>query len=151
VAQIRYGVIRELEEKLKAASAKLARAQASGSLLKEEVDEDDIAMVVAKWTGIPVARLLEGETEKLLHMEERLKARVVGQDDAIRAVSSWHPQGTLWPFRPAQAYGCIHICRANRRWENGAGKSLAWFLFDNEQALVRIDMSEYMENILSHG
>jgi len=151
VAQIRYGVIRELEEKLKAASAKLARAQASGSLLKEEVDEDDIAMVVAKWTGIPVARLLEGETEKLLHMEERLKARVVGQDDAIRAVSSCIRRARSGLSDPHRPMGVFIFVGPTGVGKTELAKSLAWFLFDNEQALVRIDMSEYMENILSHG
>lgn len=145
VAQIRYGLQRELEEKLKAASAKMAKGQADGSLLKEEVDEDDIATVVAKWTGIPLTRLREGETQKLLQMEERLQARVVGQDTAVKEVAGCIRRarsGLSDPHRPAGVFIFVGPTGVGK---TELAKSLAWFLFDDEQALVRIDMSEYME------
>jgi ATP-dependent Clp protease ATP-binding subunit ClpB len=145
VAQIRYGLSRELEDKLKASSAKMAQAQAKGALLKEEVDEDDIATVVAKWTGIPLTRLLEGETQKLLHMEERLKARVVGQDDAVTEVSGCIRRarsGLSDPHRPAGVFIFVGPTGVGK---TELAKSLAWFLFDDEQSMIRIDMSEYME------
>ncbi|HQO38610.1 MAG TPA: ATP-dependent chaperone ClpB [Candidatus Omnitrophota bacterium] len=145
VAQIRYGLQRELEEKLKAASAKMAKGQEDGSLLKEEVDEDDIATVVAKWTGIPLTRLREGETQKLLQMEERLQARVVGQDTAVKEVAGCIRRarsGLSDPHRPAGVFIFVGPTGVGK---TELAKSLAWFLFDDEQALVRIDMSEYME------
>jgi len=145
VAQIRYGLVRELEEKLKSASAKMAKAQTEGSLLKEEVDEDDIATVVAKWTGIPLTKLLEGEAEKLLHMEDRLRDRVVGQDAAVAEVASCIRRarsGLSDPHRPAGVFIFVGPTGVGK---TELAKSLAWFLFDDEQALVRIDMSEYME------
>ena len=107
VAEIRYGLLRELEDKLKASSEKLSQLQRKGSLLKEEVDEDDIAVVVSKWTGIPLTRLMEGETEKLLKMEDRLKARVVGQDTAVELVSACIRRarsGMADPNRPAGVF-----------------------------------------------
>ncbi|MFA5100725.1 MAG: ATP-dependent chaperone ClpB [Candidatus Omnitrophota bacterium] len=145
VAQIRYGLSRELEDKLKASSEKMARAQSKGALLKEEVDEDDIATVVAKWTGIPLTRLLEGETQKLLHMEERLMTRVVGQDMAVSEVSGCIRRarsGLSDPHRPAGVFIFVGPTGVGK---TELAKSLAWFLFDDEQSLIRIDMSEYME------
>lgn len=145
VAQIRYGLQRELEEKLKESGAKLAQMQRDGSLLKEEVDEDDIASVVAKWTGIPLTKLLEGETEKLLKMEERLKSRVIGQDAAVETVSACirrSRSGMADPNRPAGVFIFVGPTGVGK---TELAKSLAWFMFDDEQAMVRIDMSEYME------
>ncbi len=145
VAEIRYGRIREYEEELKRQHEKLAEIQREKCLLKEEVDADDVAEVVSKWTGIPVSKLLEGEKQKLLKMEDRLKERVVGQDVAVRAVSDAVRRaraGLQDPNRPVGSFiflgptgvGKTELCRA-----------LAEFLFDDENAMVRIDMSEFME------
>ena len=145
VAEVRYGLIREYEQKLKQKHKELQELQKDKSLLNEEVDADDIAVVVSKWTGIPVTRMLEGEKEKLLKMEDRLRERVVGQEEAIRAVSNGirraraglqdpnRPIGTFL-FRGPTGVGKTELCKA-----------LAAFLFDNENAMVRIDMSEFME------
>lgn len=145
VAEIRYGLLRELEEKLKASSEKLAQLQRKGSLLKEEVDEDDIAAVVSKWTGIPLSKLMEGEAEKLLKMEDRLKARVVGQNAAVELVSACIRRarsGMADPNRPAGVFIFVGPTGVGK---TELAKALAQFMFDDEQALVRIDMSEYME------
>ncbi len=145
VAQIRYGQIRELEERLKKSSDKLAQLQKDGSLLKEEVGEDDIALVVAKWTGIPVTKLLEGETQKLLKMEERLRDFVVGQDDAVELVSSCIRRSRSGLSDPNHPAGVFIFVGPTGVGKTELAKSLARFMFDDEQALVRIDMSEYME------
>ncbi|HRZ15566.1 MAG TPA: ATP-dependent chaperone ClpB [Candidatus Omnitrophota bacterium] len=145
VAEIRYGLLRELEERLKASGEKLAQLQRNGSLLKEEVDEDDIAVVVSKWTGIPLTKLMEGETEKLLKMEDRLKERVIGQDNAVELVSACirrSRSGLADPNRPAGVFIFVGPTGVGK---TEMARSLAWFLFDDEQALLRIDMSEYME------
>ena len=145
VAEIRYGKQRELEERLKESGAKLAKLQQQGSLLKEEVDDDDIARVVAVWTGIPLTRLLEGETEKLLKMEGRLKEEVVGQDQAIELVSSCIRRarsGLADPHRPSGVFIFVGPTGVGK---TELAKALARFLFDDEKAMVRIDMSEYME------
>lgn len=145
VAEIRYGRIREYEEEIKKKHAKLAEMQKEKCLLKEEVDADDVAEVVSKWTGIPVSKLLEGEKQKLLTMEDRLEERVVGQEAAVRAVSDAVRRaraGLQDPNRPVGSFiflgptgvGKTELCRA-----------LAEFLFDDENAMVRIDMSEFME------
>ncbi|MEE9200956.1 MAG: AAA family ATPase, partial [Candidatus Brocadiales bacterium] len=145
VAEIRYGRIREYEEQIKKKHEKLAKIQKDKCLLKEEVDADDVAEVVSKWTGIPVTRLLEGEKQKLLEMEDKLKERVVGQEAAVRAVSDAVRRaraGLQDPERPVGSFiflgptgvGKTELCRA-----------LAEFLFDDENAMVRIDMSEFME------
>ncbi len=145
VAEIRYGRIRECEEEIKKKHEKLAEIQKEKCLLKEEVDADDVAEVVAKWTGIPVTKLLEGEKQKLLEMEDRLQERVVGQEAAVRAVSDAVRRaraGLQDPNRPIGSFiflgptgvGKTELCRA-----------LAEFLFDDENAMVRIDMSEFME------
>ena len=145
VAEIRYGRIREYEEEIKKKHAKLAEIQKEKCLLKEEVDADDVAEVVSKWTGVPVTKLLEGEKQKLLKMEDSLGARVVGQEAAVRAVSDAVRRaraGLQDPNRPVGSFiflgptgvGKTELCRA-----------LAEFLFDNENAMVRIDMSEFME------
>ncbi|HHT9134291.1 MAG TPA: ATP-dependent chaperone ClpB, partial [Candidatus Avalokitesvara rifleensis] len=145
VAEIRYGRIREYEEEIKRKHARLAEIQKEKCLLKEEVDADDVAEVVSKWTGVPVTKLLEGEKQKLLKMEDRLGERVVGQEAAVRAVSDAVRRaraGLQDPNRPVGSFiflgptgvGKTELCRA-----------LAEFLFDNENAMVRIDMSEFME------
>ena len=145
VAEIRYGSIAGLEKELQKLSEEIASLQRDMKLLKEEVDAEDIAAVVARWTKIPVEKLLEGETDKLLHMEDRLKQRVVGQDEAVRAVSDAVRRaraGLQDPNRPLASFLFLG--------PTGVGKTelvraLAEFLFDDEHALVRIDMSEYME------
>jgi ATP-dependent Clp protease ATP-binding subunit ClpB len=145
VAEIRYGRIRECEDEIKKKHEKLAEIQKEKCLLKEEVDADDVAEVVAKWTGIPVTKLLEGEKQKLLEMEDRLQERVVGQAAAVRAVSDAVRRaraGLQDPNRPVGSFiflgptgvGKTELCRA-----------LAEFLFDDENAMVRIDMSEFIE------
>jgi ATP-dependent Clp protease ATP-binding subunit ClpB len=145
VAEIRYGRIRDYEEQLKMKHTRLTEFQKEKCLLKEEVDADDVAEVVSKWTGVPVSKLLEGERQKLLKMEDRLKERVVGQDRAVMAVSDAVRRaraGLQDPNRPVGSFiflgptgvGKTELCRA-----------LAEFLFDDENAMVRIDMSEFME------
>ena len=144
-AQLKYGKLPELERRVQETQARLAALQKDQALLKEEVDEEDIALVVSAWTGIPVARMLEGEREKLLRMEERLRTRVVGQDAALASVSDAvrrSRSGLSDPHRPVGSFlfmgptgvGKTELCKA-----------LAEFLFDDERAVVRLDMSEYME------
>jgi len=144
-AELRYGVLIQLNKEIEEENRKLALLQKNRKMLKEEVDAEDIAEVIAKWTGIPVSKMLEGEVQKLLKMEERLKQRVIGQDQAIQAVSNAVRRaraGLQDPNRPIGSFiflgptgvGKTELCRA-----------LAEFLFDDEQAMVRLDMSEFME------
>jgi ATP-dependent Clp protease ATP-binding subunit ClpB len=145
VARLQYGTLRELEEQLREKEQRLKEVQQGGALLKEEVDAEEIAGVVSRWTGIPVSRLMESETQKLIHMEERLHRRVVGQDEAIKAVSNAVRRSRAGLQDPKRPIGsCIFI------GPTGVGKTelaraLAEFLFDNEEAMVRIDMGEYQE------
>jgi ATP-dependent Clp protease ATP-binding subunit ClpB len=145
VAEIRYGLIRECEQKLKQKHQELQELQKSKSLLNEEVDADDIAMVVSKWTGIPVTRMLEGEKEKLLKMEERLGERVVGQEEAIKAVSNGIRRARAGLQDPNRPIGTFLFLGPTGVGKTELCKALAAFLFDNETAMVRIDMSEFME------
>jgi len=144
-AELRYGVLTQLANELAAENQKLIELQKDQKMLKEEVDAEDVAEVVAKWTGIPVSRMMEGEIQKLVKMEERLKLRVVGQDAAIQVVANAVRRaraGLQDPNRPVGSFiflgptgvGKTELCRA-----------LAEFLFDDEQAMVRLDMSEFME------
>jgi ATP-dependent Clp protease ATP-binding subunit ClpB len=144
-AELRYGVLTQLNKDLEAENQKLIALQKDTKMLKEEVDAEDVAEVVAKWTGIPVSKMLEGEIQKLLKMEDRLKARVIGQDRAIEVVSNAVRRaraGLQDPNRPIGSFiflgptgvGKTELCRA-----------LAEFLFDDEQAMIRLDMSEFME------
>jgi ATP-dependent Clp protease ATP-binding subunit ClpB len=145
VAEIRYGKIPALQKKLDAANTKLKDIQKSGTMLKEEVDAEDIAQIVAKWTGIPVTNLLEEEVKKLLHMEDRLRERVVGQDDALRMISDCIRRsraGLSDEHRPAGSFLFLGPTGVGK---TELAKSLADFLFNDESAVVRIDMSEYME------
>ena len=145
VAEIRYGRLLELQKELEAQNKGLQKQQKSKGMLKEEVDEEDIARVLSKWTRIPVNKLLEGEIEKLLKIEERLKTRVVGQDEAVEAVSNCirrYRSGLGDPNRPL---GSFIFMGPTGVGKTELAKSLAWFLFDDEQAVIRIDMSEYME------
>ncbi len=144
-AELRYGRLPELQKQLAAEEQRLAEVQKNGRLLKEEVDEEDIAEVVSKWTGIPVHRLMETEAEKLLHMEERLKRRVVGQDHAIEVVANAVRRaraGLQDPNRPIASFIFVGPTGVGK---TELAKALAEFLFDDERAMIRIDMSEYQE------
>jgi ATP-dependent Clp protease ATP-binding subunit ClpB len=144
-AQIQYGTLPELQGRLAEQQAATTAAGGGDRLLKEEVDADDIAEIVAAWTGIPVARLLEGETEKLIHMEERLHRRVVGQDEAIRAVADAVRRARAGLKDPRRPIGSFLFLGPTGVGKTELARALAEFLFDDEAALVRIDMSEYME------
>ncbi len=139
VAEIRYGEIPELERILE------ERPQDEDLLVKEEVDEDDIAMTVGRWTGIPVDRLLEGETEKLVHMEERLHQRVVGQDEAVSAVANALRRSRTGLQDPDRPIGSFIFLGPTGVGKTELARALAEFMFDDERAMVRIDMSEYQE------
>jgi ATP-dependent Clp protease ATP-binding subunit ClpB len=144
-AELRYGRLPELQKQLDAANKKLAELQKSQKMLKEEVDEEDIAEVVSSWTGIPVSRMLEGERQKLVHMEERLRQRVVGQDEAIRAVSNAVRRARSGLQDPNRPIGSFIFLGPTGVGKTELARALAEFLFDDENAMVRIDMSEYME------
>ena len=144
-SRLRYGTIRELENKIREAEQKLQSQQQKGALLKEEVDAEEIASVVAKWTGIPVNRLLEGEMEKLLHMEKRLHQRVVGQDEAIIAVSNAVRRSRSGMQDPNRPIGSFIFLGPTGVGKTELARALAEFLFDDQNAMVRIDMSEYQE------
>ncbi len=144
-ARLKYGVLRELEEKLKEAELRLKELQKDGALLKEEVDAEDIAKIVSEWTGIPVAKLLEGEREKLLKMEERLHERVVGQDEAIRAVANAVRRARAGLQDPNRPIGSFIFMGPTGVGKTELARALAEFLFDDERNMIRIDMSEYQE------
>ncbi|MCL6534815.1 MAG: ATP-dependent chaperone ClpB [Armatimonadetes bacterium] len=144
-AELRYGVLLELQKQLQSLQEQLAQVQQEMQLLKEEVDADDIAEVVAKWTGIPVQRLKETESEKLLHIEERLHQRVVGQDEAIMAVANAIRRSRAGLSDPNRPIGSFIFLGPTGVGKTELAKALAEFLFDDERNLVRIDMSEYME------
>jgi ATP-dependent Clp protease ATP-binding subunit ClpB len=144
-AQLKYGTQRELMERLAQQEAAMAALQGPGSLLKEEVTADDIAEIVAKWTGIPVTRLLEGEMAKLIHMEERLHERIVGQDEAIEAVADAVRRARAGLKDLRRPIGSFLFLGPTGVGKTELARALAAFLFDDEQAMVRIDMSEYME------
>jgi ATP-dependent Clp protease ATP-binding subunit ClpB len=146
VAEIRYGKIAQTERELAAAQERFAAMQKSGTpLLKEEVDEEDIAKLVSKWTGIPVGRLLEGEAQKLVHMEERLRQRVVGQDDALVRVSNAIRRSRAGLSDPKRPIGSFIFLGPTGVGKTELARALAEFLFDDEKLMIRIDMSEYME------
>ena len=145
-ARLRYGVLPELEKSLGAREATMDEMRQNGSLmLKEEVDADEIATIVSRWTGIPVARMLEGEIEKLLHMEARLHERVVGQDDAVKAVSAAVRRSRAGLQDPNRPVGTFLFLGPTGVGKTEMARSLAQFLFDDDSAMVRIDMSEYGE------
>jgi ATP-dependent Clp protease ATP-binding subunit ClpB len=144
-SRLRYGTIRDLQTQIGAAEAQLKAQQEQGALLKEEVDAEEIADVVGKWTGIPVSRLLEGEMEKLLHMEERLHQRVVGQDEAITAVSNAVRRSRSGLQDPNRPIGSFIFLGPTGVGKTELARALAEFLFDDQNAMVRIDMSEYQE------
>ena len=145
-ARIQYSDIPELEQVLEAQDARLRELHAGGgSMLTEEVTEEDVAQVVAKWTGIPVSRLMEGEVEKLIQMEERLHERVVGQDEAVAAVSAALRRSRAGLSDPHRPIGSFLFLGPTGVGKTELARALAEFMFDSEQAVVRLDMSEYME------
>jgi ATP-dependent Clp protease ATP-binding subunit ClpB len=144
-AEIRYGQIPELERQVNEATARLAELQAEQKMLKEEVDEEDIAEVVSAWTGVPVSRLMEGEMAKLVRLEEVLHQRVVGQDDAVRAVANAIRRSRAGLSDPHRPIGSFLFLGPTGVGKTELARALAEFLFDDERAMVRIDMSEYME------
>jgi len=145
VAEIRYGKLTVLERELKQAQDRLAALQKTQRMLKEEVDEEDIARVVAKWTGIPAGRLLEGEIQKLVQMEDRLRRRVVGQDGALQRVSDAIRRSRAGLSDPRRPVGSFIFLGPTGVGKTELARALAEFLFDDERALIRLDMSEYME------
>ncbi|MBN1122341.1 MAG: ATP-dependent chaperone ClpB [Anaerolineae bacterium] len=145
-ARLRYGTLHELENQLVEQEAVLEEIQSEeGSILKEEVDADEVALVVSNWTGIPVSRLLEGEMQKLRHMEERLHRRVVGQDEAVQAVSNAVRRARTGLQDPNRPVGSFLFLGPTGVGKTELARALAEFLFDDEDAMVRIDMSEYQE------
>jgi ATP-dependent Clp protease ATP-binding subunit ClpB len=145
-SELQYGRARELDQQLAEQQEQLKTLKASGSvMLKEEVDADDTASIVARWTGIPVARLMEGETEKLLQMEDRLHGRLIGQDEAVQAVSDAIRRARAGLKDPKRPIGSFIFLGPTGVGKTELARALAEFLFDDENALVRIDMSEYME------
>jgi len=144
-AQLRYGHIPVLEREVEAMSARLEELQRDGAMLKEEVDEEDVAEIVAKWTGIPVARLMEGEMAKLVRLEDVLHERVVGQDEPVRAVANAIRRSRAGLSDPHRPIGSFLFLGPTGVGKTELARALAEFLFDDERAMVRIDMSEYME------
>jgi ATP-dependent Clp protease ATP-binding subunit ClpB len=140
VAEIRYGILPELEKELEA-----RERRGEAPMVKEEVDEDDIAAVVSSWTGIPVSRLLEGEVEKLIHMEERLHRRVIGQDQAVEAVANALRRARSGLQDPDRPIGSFIFLGPTGVGKTELARALAEFMFDDERAMVRLDMSEYQE------
>ncbi len=146
-AQIQYGDLPKLEAELKKLNAVQdgAASEATARMLKEEVDEEDIAKIVSKWTGIPVTRMLEGEVKKLVHMEERLRDRVIGQEAALTVVANAIRRSRAGLSDPKKPIGSFIFLGPTGVGKTETARALAEFLFDDEQAMVRIDMSEYME------
>ncbi|MCO5195401.1 MAG: ATP-dependent chaperone ClpB [Anaerolineae bacterium] len=144
-ARLRYGVLINLERQLSQQEARLKELQRDGALLKEEVDGEDIAAIVSKWTGIPISKLLEGEVEKLIKMEDRLHRRVIGQDDAIRAVANAVRRSRAGLSDPNRPIGSFIFLGPTGVGKTELARALAEFLFDDEHNMVRIDMGEYQE------
>jgi ATP-dependent Clp protease ATP-binding subunit ClpB len=144
-AELRYGRLGELEKELAVSNDALGELQSDRKFLKEEVDEEDIAEVVSRWTGIPVSKLMEGEVEKLIHMEEGLHRRVIGQDEAVEAVSNAIRRARSGLSDPNRPVGSFIFLGPTGVGKTELARALAEFLFDDEHAMVRIDMSEYME------
>ena len=144
-AEIRYGRLVELNKEMEQEQLHLEEAQQEGKMLKEEVDAEDVAEVVANWTGIPVTRMMENDVQKLIHMEDRLKQRVIGQDEGISAVSSALRRARSGLQDPNRPIGSFIFLGPTGVGKTELARALAEFMFDNEQAMIRIDMSEYME------
>jgi ATP-dependent Clp protease ATP-binding subunit ClpB len=144
-AELKYGKLTELEGKLRTEETRLAEKQSGKRLLKEEVDEEDIAQVVSRWTGVPVTKLLEGEMQKLLHLEDELHQRVIGQDEAVQAVSEAVMRARAGLKDPNRPIGSFIFLGPTGVGKTELARALAEFLFDDERAMIRIDMSEYQE------
>ena len=144
-AEIRYGRIPELERRISGATTHLDELQSSKRMLKEEVDAEDIAEVVSKWTGVPVSRLMEGEMQKLVHLEDLLRQRVIGQEDAVTAVANAVRRSRAGLSDPNRPIGSFMFLGPTGVGKTELARALAEFLFDDERAMVRIDMAEYME------
>jgi ATP-dependent Clp protease ATP-binding subunit ClpB len=144
-AQIQYGELPRLEEELRTLNATQDATQGGQRMLKEEVDEEDIAAIVSKWTGIPISKMLEGEVQKLVSMEQRLCARVIGQDDALNSVANAIRRSRAGLSDPKRPIGSFLFLGPTGVGKTETARALAEFLFDDEQSMVRIDMSEYME------
>lgn len=144
-AQIRYGTLPQLQGDLENAKKELEKLQAEKAMLKQEVDEEDVAIIVSKWTGIPVAKMMEGEKEKLIHMEDRLRERVIAQDEALTLVANALRRARAGLQDTKRPIGSFIFLGPTGVGKTELARSLAWFMFDDDQALVRIDMSEYME------
>jgi ATP-dependent Clp protease ATP-binding subunit ClpB len=144
-AELRYGTLNSLTSELESREAELEGIHAQGSMLSEEVTDSDVAEVVARWTGIPVARLMEGETEKLIRLEEHLHRRVVGQDDAVAAVANAVRRSRAGLADPHRPVGSFLFLGPTGVGKTELARALAEFLFDDERSMVRVDMSEYME------
>jgi ATP-dependent Clp protease ATP-binding subunit ClpB len=145
VAEIRYGRLTAVAKEMEALRAQLAEVQKKGKILKEEVDEEDVAEVVSRWTGIPVSKMLEGDLERLLRMEDNLRNRVVGQDDALRVVADTIRRARAGIQDAARPLGSFMFLGPTGVGKTELARALAEFLFDDERAMVRVDMSEYME------
>lgn len=145
VAEIRYGKLRDLNLRLESENDKLTQLQKSSLMLKEEVDSEDIAEIVSKWTNIPVSRMMESEIQKLIHMEEALKKRVIGQDDAIDLIANAIRRARADIQDPNRPIGSFIFLGPTGVGKTELARTLAGFLFDDEKAMIRIDMSEYME------
>jgi ATP-dependent Clp protease ATP-binding subunit ClpB len=144
-AELRYGSIPQIQRQVEEKNAQLAEMQKTGALLREEVTEEDIAEIVAKWTGVPVTRMLESEMQKLVRMEDNLRRRVVGQDEAVRAVANAVRRARAGLQDPQRPIGSFIFMGPTGVGKTELARALAEFLFDDENAMVRIDMSEYME------
>jgi ATP-dependent Clp protease ATP-binding subunit ClpB len=144
-SELRYGVLIGLQKQLDVENKKLVKLQKDQKMLKEEVDEEDIAEVVSKWTHIPVSKMLEGEMQKLVHMEERLKQRVIGQDEAVIAIANAVRRGRAGIADPKRPIGSFMFLGPTGVGKTELGRALAEFMFDDEASMIRLDMSEYME------
>jgi ATP-dependent Clp protease ATP-binding subunit ClpB len=144
-ARLKYGELPHLVKKMESSEQQLKQIQAEGALLKEEVEAEEIASIVARWTGIPVSRLIEGETQKLIHMEERMHQRVIGQEEAIQAVSNAVRRSRAGLQDPNRPIGSFIFLGPTGVGKTELARALAEFLFDDEHAMIRIDMSEYQE------
>ena len=143
-SQLRYGKLAEIEQALTAANHEIEQ-KSGNALLKEEIDEEDIAKIVAKWTGIPVARMLEGEVQKLIHMEARLEQRVIGQNEAVALVANAIRRNRAGLGDPNRPIGSFIFLGPTGVGKTELARALAEFMFDDDKAMFRVDMSEYME------
>jgi len=145
LAELKYGKLREAEEQLNKYNQELAILQKDAAMLRQEIDDEDIARVISQWSGIPLTKLMEADTEKLLHMEERLEAKVIGQEEAVEIISNCIRRNRSGLSEESRPMGSFIFMGPTGVGKTKLAKTLAWFLFDDENALIRIDMSEYME------